>query len=247
VRLPTTTSLLAPVLGGALALAVPAPAAALHAPLPPGRELRTHVVQPGETATEIAVRHHAWTAELISHNHLGPSATLVAGQRIEVPVVRSAVPDGRRTRRPRGAGGAAPTAEPGRTRVHDRIEQVSRRRGVDPELALAVSWQEAGWQMHHVSDAGAIGAMQVLPSTAAWMEWYVARPLRPRRLHDNAVAGVTLLRVLGDRTRSRRHRIGAYYQGLGAVEDHGLYAETRDYVDNVLAIKRRLEQGRPPA
>jgi hypothetical protein len=131
--------------------------------------------------------------------------------------------------------------------VRDRIEQVSRRRGVDPELALAVSWQEAGWQMHHVSDAGAIGAMQVLPSTADWMEWYVGRPLRPRRLHDNTVTGVTLLRVLADHTRSERHRIGAYYQGLGAVEDHGLYAETRDYVDDVLAVKRRLEQDRPPA
>ena len=131
--------------------------------------------------------------------------------------------------------------------MHDRIAQVSRRRGVDPELSLAVSWQEAGWQMHHVSDAGAIGAMQVLPSTADWMEYYVGRPLHPRRLHDNAVTGVTLLRVLAENTRSQRHRVGAYYQGLGAVRDHGLYGETRAYVDNVLAIKRRLEQGQPPA
>jgi hypothetical protein len=41
--------------------------------------------------------------------------------------------------------------------------------------------------------------------------------------------------------------VGAYYQGLGAVRRHGLYDDTRAYVDNVLAIKHRLEAGRPPA
>lgn len=252
-RLPATAAALAVALtAGPLV----APAEATHAPLPPGRDLRTHLVLPGETATELAVRFHAWTAELVAHNHLGPSATLGVGQRIQVPVVRSAVPDragGRnedpardRTPTPRRSRGAA-APDPSRARVHDEVQRVSRRRGVDPELSLAVSWQEAGWQMHHVSEAGAIGAMQVLPSTADWMELYVGRSLRPRRLHDNAVTGVTLLRVLADHTRSRRHRVGAYYQGLGAVQDHGLYDETRTYVDNVLAIKRRLESGRPPA
>jgi len=254
VRLPTS-ALLASLVGGTLAagpLAVPA--AADDVPLPPGRDLRTHVVQPGETATELAVRYHAWTDELISHNHLGADATLVVGQRIEVPVVRSAVPSGERSGGGRSGGAAStpdrdrvPAADPSRARVRDRIVQESRFRGVDPQLALAVSWQEAGWQMHHVSSAGAIGAMQVLPSTADWMEWYVGRTLHPRRMHDNVVTGVTLLRVLADNTRSERRRIGAYYQGLGAVREHGLYRETKAYVDNVQAIRQRLEQGRPPA
>ena len=245
-RLPTSVALVLPVLAGALAVGPTAsPAAADHVPLRPGRDLRTHVVQPGETATELAVRYHAWTDELIAHNHLGPSATLVAGQRIGIPVVRSAVPS--TAGRSSGSPDAPAAVDPSRQRVHETITRVSRRRGVDPELSLAVSWQEAGWRMHHVSEAGAIGAMQVLPSTADWMEWYVGQPLRPRRLHDNALTGVTLLQVLGDETRSQRHRVGAYYQGLGAVDDHGLYDETRHYVDNVLAIKRRLEHGRPPA
>ena len=249
-RLPTTAAALAVAL---TAGPVAGSAEASHAPLPPGRDVRTHVVQPGETATELAVRFHAWTAELIAHNHLGPSAALHAGQHIRIPVVRSAVPDragghtGSPSRQPSGGAGSALALDPSRARVHRTIERVSRRRGVDPELSLAVSWQEAGWQMHHVSDAGAIGAMQVLPSTADWMEWYVGRSLRPRRLHDNAVTGVTLLGVLADHTRSQRRRVGAYYQGLGAVHDHGLYDETRDYVDDVLTIKRRLEAGRPPA
>ena len=56
-----------------------------------------------------------------------------------------------------------------------------------------------------------------------------------------------LLRVLSQHTHRRTHKIGAYYQGLGAVREHGLYAETRTYVANVVAIKNRLEDGRPPS
>ena len=131
--------------------------------------------------------------------------------------------------------------------MRQAIVRASRREGVDPQLSLAVSWQEAGWRMHHVSSAGAIGAMQVLPSTAKWMELYVGRDLKPRRLRDNVAAGVTLLDVLAAETVSRARQVGAYYQGLGAVRRHGLYDDTRAYVDNVLAIKHRLEAGRPPA
>jgi hypothetical protein len=58
---------------------------------------------------------------------------------------------------------------------------------------------------------------------------------------------VLLLDVLSRHTQRRAHKIGAYYQGLGAVRRHGLYEETRTYVDNVEAIKQRLEAGRPPA
>jgi hypothetical protein len=89
--------------------------------------------------------------------------------------------------------------------------------------------------------------MQVLPGTGRWMEYYAGRDLRLRVLKDNATAGVLLLGVLDDHTRSRRHMIGAYYQGLGALREHGLYDETKAYVANVQAIRRRLEAGRPPA
>ena len=235
-----------------------APAQADDQPLPDGRHIRHHTVQPGDTATELAVRFHAWTAELISHNHLGSSAGLVVGQRLQIPVVTSAVPDrkqraDRDRSEPRQRDRSRPTqttdraSDPSRERVRQAILQTSRFRGIDPQLALAVSWQEAGWQMHHTSSAGAIGAMQVLPTTAAWMEWYVGRDLHPRHLRDNVATGVTLLGVLDDFTRTRRHQVGAYYQGLGAVQEHGLYDETRRYVDNVLAIKHRLERGLPPS
>lgn len=253
----TTTLLSAAVVASGAGLA---PAQADHEPLPGGRHVRHHTVQPGDTATGLAVRFHAWTAELIEHNHLGATAGLTVGHRIEIPVVTSAVPRperradheqrvhrGRHADRSRTSQALDRAPDPSRQRVRRAILRTSRHRGVDPQLALAVSWQEAGWQMHHTSGAGAIGAMQVLPTTAAWMEWYVGRELHPRRLRDNVATGVTLLGVLDDLTRSRRHQVGAYYQGLGAVQDHGLYDESRRYVDNVLAIKHRLERGLPPA
>jgi hypothetical protein len=246
----TTLLTTAVVAGGALT----APAHADHERLPDGRHLEVHTVQPGDTATGLAVRYHAWTAELIAHNHLGPSAGLTVGERIEIPVVTAAVPRGKPApRQHRSQDHAATTpsrhrvADPPRWRVHRAIVRVSRRQGVDPQLSLAVSWQEAGWQMHHVSSDGAVGAMQVLPSTTKWMELYVGRDLKGHRLRDNVAAGVTLLDVLAAQTVSRARQVGAYYQGLGAVRRHGLYDDTRAYVDNVLAIKHRLEAGRPPA
>lgn len=246
-----TNTLLTPVVvaaaiaGGALT----APASADDERLPGGRHIKHYTVQPGDTATGLAVRFHAWTAELVAHNHLGPGAGLTVGEQIEIPVVTAAVSRDHQAR-PRRHPQAHPekkAAGISRHQVRRAIVRVSRRQGVDPQLSLAVSWQEAGWRMHHVSSAGAVGAMQVLPSTAKWMELYVGRDLHPWRMRDNVATGVTLLDVLAAETVSRARQVGAYYQGLGAVRRHGLYDDTRAYVDNVLAIKHRLEAGQPPA
>lgn len=247
-------------LAGLALLLQAAPAVAAHGDLPPGRRILDHRVRAGETVTGLAVRHHAWTAELIAHNHLGATGSIRVGQRLEIPVVLSALPHHhapahQQQSHPAQHQHPAPAqhhtqpapAPPGTATVRRTVARTAVRHGVDPQLALAVSWQESGWRMGLRSGAGAIGAMQVLPSTGAWMSLYEGRRLHLHRLTDNAIAGVRLLRVLGEETGSRRHLVGAYYQGLGAVRSHGLYGETRDYVANVLAIKGRLEAGRPPA
>jgi len=179
IRMIFTTTLLTPVViaavmaGGALT----SPASAEDERLPGGRHIKHYTVKSGDTATGLAVRFHAWTDELIAHNHLGPTAGLTVGERIEIPVVTAAVPHQKsRPTQHRSRGRAATNpprhrvADPPRQRVRRAIVRVSRRQGVDPQLSLAVSWQEAGWQMHHVSSDGAVGAMQVLPSTTKWMD-----------------------------------------------------------------------------
>jgi murein DD-endopeptidase MepM/ murein hydrolase activator NlpD len=194
-----------------------------------GRRMVDHRVRPGETATGLAVRFHAWTAELIAHNHLDRAGHLRVGQHLEIPVVLAALPHrhrGHPHRHRHGArhhhGATHPrhhrSGDPSRAVVRRVVARAAARRGVDPQLALAISWQESGWQMDRRSSAGAIGAMQVLPGTAAWMSLYEGRRLHP-----------------------------AYYQGLGAVRDHGIYAQSRPYVRNVLALRHRLEAGHKPA
>lgn len=219
---------------------VAGPAHADHERVPAGRTLVPYVVEPGDTVSGIAVQLRAWTAEIVAHNHLGRTGALQVGQRLEIPVVG------------KQSHAGSPTTmwqhpDPEREKVRRVVAGAARNHGVDPQLALAVSWQESGWQMGVVSPARAIGAMQVLPSTGRWMEDYAGRRLDLRRLGDNATAGVLLLDVLSRYTQRRTHKIGAYYQGLGAVRQHGLYDETKAYVDNVEAIKQRLEAGRPPA
>jgi LysM repeat protein len=253
-----TRRLLTAGLAGLTMLLLPTPAQATDGDLPPGRRILDHRVRPGETVTGLAVRYHAWTAELIAHNHLSAGGAIRVGQHLEIPQVLSALPHhhshGHRQQHhaphhaPHHAQPpqAAP-APPGTATVRRTVARTALRHGVDPQLALAVAWQESGWRMGLRSGAGAIGVMQVLPSTGAWMSLYEGRRLHLHRLADNATAGVRLLRVLGDETGSRRHLVGAYYQGLGAVRSHGLYGETRHYVANVLAIRHRLEAGRPPA
>ena len=180
------------------------------------------------------------TAEIVERN----GSVLRVGEQVEIPVVVEAAAAGRRT--PAKAG-PAPAATASLATVRRTIEATAREYGVDPDLALAVSWQEAGWRMHHVSSADAVGAMQVIPGTGIWMSMYAGRRLRLHDVHDNVLAGVLLLRVLDNLTTTRRQQIAAYYQGLGAVRRDGLYPDTRRYVANVRAIKHRLERGLPPA
>lgn len=252
-RLLCTTSLIA---AGLVVGPLGSPAAADHERLPRDRHIVKYTVRPGDTATGLAVRFRSWTAELISHNHLGSSAALTVGQPLEIPVVSSRAgtkagtkgPTKARTRERRPQR-STPVRSPdaARERVRRTIVATARHYGVDPQLALAISWQEAGWRMHHVSSAGAIGAMQVLPTTAEWMEFYVGRDLDPHRLQDNVTVGVVLIGVLAHHTSSRERQVAAYYQGLGAVQRYGIYDQSRPYVANVLAIKRRIEVGHLPA
>jgi LysM repeat protein len=246
----------------------------------PGRRLVSYRVKPGDTATGLAVRFHAWTDELRAVNHLGRHSRLYVGQRIRIPVVLAALRKHRharvhrhhpvrhhKTQRPARAKKSHKTHKPpvrhatrhrsrhpkpwaladvSRGKVRRVVIRVAQRHGVDPDLALAISWQESGWQQRRVSSAGAIGAMQVLPSTGRWMSTYVDRPLNVYGLYDNVTAGVYLIKVLQSQT-SPRKAVAAYYQGLGAVQKYGLFSSTRHYVRNVLHLRKRIHGGWNPA
>jgi soluble lytic murein transglycosylase-like protein len=245
------SALLAVLLALLVAVLGASPAQARGRPWPghPDRLLVSHVVRPGDTATGLATRYHAWTRELIALNHLGRAGMMRIGERIRIPVVVSALPRHRKRAVAATPAPARPrTVRPegwrhwrmGRDRVRRVIAREAGRHGVPVRLAQAVAWQESGWRQPVRSPAGALGVMQVLPATGLWMSLYAGRPLDLRDTHDNITAGVTLLRVLIDQTGSTRRAVGAYYQGLGAVRRHGLYPSTKQYVASVLAIRERL-------
>jgi LysM repeat protein len=228
----------------------------------PGRRLVRYTVRPGDTATGIAVRFHAWTRELRKLNHLGRHSSLYAGERIRIPVVVAAARKARRHAQQHGSQPHKqrkpkhhhkPTrvthpwrfADVSRSKVRRVVVRVARERGVDPHLALAVAWQESGWQQRRISSAGAIGVMQVLPGTARWMTSYVGRPLNPYGLYDNVTAGVVLIKVLRSQTGPRK-AVASYFQGLGSVRAHGMYTVTKAYVKNVVGLRSRIKHGWSP-
>lgn len=153
-----------------------------------------------------------------------PAALVATAARNRARLARADLPDPRRMRR--------------------IIVATSRRYGVGPNLALAISWQESGWDQSQVSVANAIGAMQVIPSTGDWISSVVGRDLNLLRPRDNATAGVALLDVLLDAAPLRR-AVAGYYQGLAGVQEHGMYDDTRLYVANVLALRAQLRSGEP--
>ncbi len=263
-------------LAGVLTLATAAtmmPTVAQAAPWPghPDRSIVRHAVRPGETATGLAVRYHAWTAELLRLNHLGTHGTVYQGQVLRVPIVVSAwrkangltAPQARphhvrkkhpKKHRAHHAHRAKPLlrhsvtptskkwlhADLSRNQVRHLVSRMARVYQVPRTLALAIAWQESGWQQRRVSHAGALGVMQVMPDTGRWMRWYAGRPLRLRDTHDNVQAGMLTLRVLRSWTRRDNNAIAAYYQGLGAVREHGYFPDTKRYVRSVRAHQRRI-------
>ncbi|HEX5470224.1 MAG TPA: peptidoglycan-binding protein [Gaiellaceae bacterium] len=117
----------------------------------------------------------------------------------------------------------------------------ARYYGINPRLVKALAWQESGFQPHVRSRAGATGVMQVTGQTWSYVEMILIGRKIPHTTNGNIHVGVAYLRqLLHEFDFDRRRAIGAYYQGSRAVRAHGLYRETRAFVANVLALRRRF-------
>jgi len=119
--------------------------------------------------------------------------------------------------------------------------QAARHHGLRPGFVLAVAYWESGWNQQAVSRTGAIGLMQVEPSTAAW----AGPALLHRRVnlynpHDNAEVGAALLRYYLDRLHNPTLALAAYYQGFRATIRHGIYRSSRSYVQGILRLAKQF-------
>jgi soluble lytic murein transglycosylase-like protein len=117
------------------------------------------------------------------------------------------------------------------------IVATAKKYGLDPALALAIGWQESGFQQHEVSPADAIGIMQVVPSTGDYISTYlVHRKLDLLDPADNVTAGVALLKALTSAAPVDK-AVAGYYQGLESVLAQGMFSDTKAYVASVLGLR----------
>lgn len=142
---------------------------------------------------------------------------------------------------------APPSPPPAPLSVHGLLLKAAADQGVDPNLLLAVSYWESGWQQDKVSDQGAVGLLQVMPKTAATAgPQLLHRPVDINDPLDNAEVGAALLKDLLDKYGTRRG-LAAYYQGEPAMENGTYAADTWSYADGIMALAAEIAAGHGPA
>jgi soluble lytic murein transglycosylase-like protein len=127
------------------------------------------------------------------------------------------------------------------------IRKAASKYQVEPDLIKAVIKTESNGNYRAVSKKGAMGLMQLMPTTANDMS--VSNPYNPEQ---NIEGGTKYLRLLldkfnGDLTLA----LAAYNAGPKVVEKYGNvppYSETKNYVKKVFSLykgKRRYALGEP--
>ena len=130
-----------------------------------------------------------------------------------------------------------------RERYEDLVTQHAGRQALRPELVRAVIQVESGYNPRARLPKGALGLMQLMPSTAARLG--VHDPYDPA---ENIRGGTAYLRQLLDRFDGNEElALAAYNAGPQAVDRYGRqvppYRETRDYVRKVGAADGRSKEG----
>ena len=132
------------------------------------------------------------------------------------------------------ASTSAASAGGGTVPYANEITAAAQKYGVDPALLAGLVKQESGFNPTIRSGAGAIGLTQLMPATAKTLG--VTDPTNPVQSLEG---GAKYLKQQLDRFGGdERLALAAYNAGPGAVQRFGgvpPYAETQNYVKNVLA------------
>lgn len=118
--------------------------------------------------------------------------------------------------------------------LDDIFRKASEKYNVSYDLLKAIAYNESRFQPQVTSSAGAIGIMQLMPSTAKAMG--VENAYDP---YQNIMGGARLLSTLSDMYDGNQTlMIAAYNAGSGAVAKYGgvpPYTETQNYVAKIFS------------
>jgi len=213
----------------------------------------SYVVQPGDTLSAIAARAGVTVDQLAALNGLNPNAYLISGTAIQLPsssgteYVSAATSSSAASSQPIGATAEGQPTDPPyptpQTVTAPEVGSIAAADGVPSSLADAIAWQESGFNNDLVSSADARGVMQILPGTWQWIQSDLNQgpPLAPASATDNVRGGVLMLRSLLDATGGDSALAAAgYYQGLSSVQQNGMYADTQQYVHDVMSLEQQF-------
>lgn len=128
----------------------------------------------------------------------------------------------------------ANTTTASKSQILNVVNQVAEKHGVDEKLVQALIKQESGFNPNAKSKAGAMGLMQLMPSTAKNLGVQ-----DPYNIVQNVEGGVKYLKsMLNKYNGNVILALAAYNAGPGAVDKYdGVppYKETQNYVRNILA------------
>src|ERR1700756_4169578 len=140
-------------------------------------------------------------------------------------------------------GNSRPAMSIDRDGAEKLVREAAERHHIDPALVRAVIETESGWNATAKSRKGALGLMQLIPTTA--VRFGVNDAFNPKQ---NVDAGVRYLKMLLERYNGNLDlALAAYNAGEGAVDRaHGVpsYRETRNYVQRVQNAYFRPGSGR---
>jgi soluble lytic murein transglycosylase-like protein len=129
---------------------------------------------------------------------------------------------------------AAKAGSTNKSQLLNMINQVANKHGVDEKLVQALIKQESGFNPNAKSKSGAIGLMQLMPSTAKALGVN-----DPYNAAQNVEGGVKYLKsMLNKYNGNVILALAAYNAGPNAVDKYdGVppYKETQNYVKSILA------------